>query len=110
MSDGVERAGIQPIRERVVQEKEGDAKQLGLARALDAVSLERTEIVRVPELAAKVLENLPVAALALGAERVAKMTPQILDDGVVVQQCVVDVQQVDDVGRDLARRHPCGPS
>ena len=68
-----------------------------VARALDAVALQRAEVVGVAELAAKLLEDLPVAAFALAAERVAQMTPQILGDLVVVQQRVVDVQEVDDL-------------
>ena len=69
-ADRVERAGIDAIGERIVQQEQRDLQHVRIARTLDAVALQRAEIVGVAELGPELLEDLPVALLALGAERV----------------------------------------
>ena len=64
---------------------------------LDAVPLQRAEIVGVPEFAPQLLEDLPVAPVALGSERLDQVTAQIVDDRVVVEQRVVDVEEKDGI-------------
>src|SRR5205823_12257711 len=91
----VERAGEHAIRERVVQQEERGLEQPRVARVLDAVPLQRAEVVGVAELSAQLLEDLPVALGPRLAERLDQMTFQIREDGVVVEQRVVDVQQED---------------
>ncbi len=61
-------ARIQSVRERIVQQEQRRLEQPGIARVLDAVALQRAEIVGIPELAAQLLEELPVPARALLAE------------------------------------------
>ena len=98
MADGVECARVDAVGERVVEEIERDAEHTRLARMLDAIPLQRAEIVRVTELGPELLEDLPIALLTLDAERVDQMTAEILDHRVVVEQRVVDVEQKDGIG------------
>ena len=97
VTDGVERARVHAVGKRVVEQIERDPEHARLAWMLDAVPLQRAEIVRVAELGPELLEDLPVALLTLGADRVDQMTAQILDHRVVVEQRVVDIHQKDDV-------------
>src|SRR5262245_46702556 len=80
-----------------MEQIERDPDRVRIARALDAVALQRTEVVGVAQFRAKLLEDLPVAPLAVGPRRLQEMTPQIGDHRVVVEQRVVDVEQKDDV-------------
>jgi hypothetical protein len=59
----IERAGEEAVRERVVHEIGGDREQVRLARVLHAIPLQRSEVVRVPELGAELLEDVPVLPL-----------------------------------------------
>src|SRR5207244_2050177 len=61
-------------------------------------ALQGTQIIRVPELGAKLLENRPVALLAGMAERRLEVVSQIALDGIVVEQRVIDIEQEYDVG------------
>src|SRR5205823_198511 len=72
----VERAGEHAIRERVVQQEERGLEQPRVARVLDAVPLQRAEVVGVAELSAQLLEDLPVALGPRLAERLDQMTFQ----------------------------------
>src|SRR3954451_15779467 len=67
-----------------------------IARMLHAISLKRTEVVRVSELVPKRLEDLPVLLLALVSQLAIHVPHQMRDDAIVVQQRVVDVKQRDD--------------
>jgi len=55
-----------------------------LARELEAIPLERTQIVRVSELRTKLLEDGPVALLALAAGLALQMAPEIGGNAIVV--------------------------
>src|SRR3954452_10983804 len=67
-----------------------------IARMLHAISLKRTEVVRVSELVPKRLEDLPVLLLALVSQLAIHVPHQMRDDAIVVQQRVVHVKQRDD--------------
>ena len=69
-----------------------------LARMLDAIALQRAEIVGVAELAAQLLEDLPVALLALGADASTRWRRRSAITRVVVEQRVVDVEQKNGIG------------
>ena len=101
MPNHVEGAWIYAIGERVREQEERDFEQMRIARTLDAVPLQRAQIIGIPEFAPQLFEDLPVTTLALLAECGDQMTAKILDDRVVVQQCVVDVQEEDSVGHGL---------
>jgi hypothetical protein len=82
-----------------VQQIQRDLEHVRLARALDPVALQGAEVVCITELGPKLLENFPVAPLALLTEPVGQVAPQIGDHRVVVEQRVVDVDEKDDVVR-----------
>ena len=71
MRDDVERARVQAGCEWIFKKEQRDAEEFGLARPLETVALQRAQVIGVPEFLAKLLEDLPVAAFALIAERVA---------------------------------------
>jgi len=75
-----------------VDEEARDLEQARLARVGEAEALERAEVVGVPELRAQLLEELPVALLALLAEGLGEMRAEVAGNSVVVEQRVVDVE------------------
>ena len=111
--DDVERARIEPLGERIVDEEARHRQQpvRGRAARLDvgAVALQRAEVVGVAELAAQRLELDPVAIGARDAELAHEVLAQVGDDAVVVEQRVVDVEQEDDVVRLRRRASSAGP-
>ncbi len=100
MGDRVERAGIEPVGKRIAHQEPRHLEHARIARVLDAVALERAEIVGVPELAAQLLEELPVAVRALLADLGGQMGAKVSGDPVVVEQRVVDIEE----GHELHRR------
>ena len=66
---------------------------MAVVRMLDAITLQRAEVIRIAELGAQLLENRPVAFLALRADLARQMAPEIVGDPIVVQQRVVDVEK-----------------
>jgi hypothetical protein len=75
-----------------VHEETRYLEQARLARVGEAEALERAEVVGVPELRAQLLEELPVALLALLAEGLGEMRAEVAGNSVVVEQRVVDVE------------------
>ena len=74
-----------------------------VVRIRDAEALERAEVVGVTELGAEPLELVPVPLLPVGAELLGQVAAQVVRHGVVVEQRVVDVEEVDGgVGRHEA--------
>jgi hypothetical protein len=62
---------------------------------LETVALERAEIVRVPELGAQLLEDLPVAHAAYKAHLALEVRAEIVLDRVIVEEGVVHVEKKD---------------
>src|SRR5262249_6835658 len=91
--DCVERAGEESVGERVAQEKHGDGEQVGTVRILDPESLQGAEVVRIPQLLADLLEQLPVPILLILADGPPEMPAHVGDDVVVVEERVVDVEE-----------------
>ena len=96
----VERAREEPVGERIVDQERRDGEQVRVARVLDAVALQRAEVVGVAELGAQRFEDRPVALLALGADLAREVALQVGGDAVVVEQRVVDVEQEHDAAAD----------
>ena len=94
--DDVERAWIEAVRERVVQQERREHEHVGIARVLDPVALQRAQVVGVAELGAQRLEDRPVALLQHGPDRAREVTLEIGGDPIVVEQRVVDVEQEHD--------------
>jgi hypothetical protein len=91
----VERARVEAVGEGVVDEEARDLEQPRLARVREAKALERSQVVGVAELRAQLFEELPVALLALLAERGREVRAKVGRDRVVVEQRVVDVEEKD---------------
>src|SRR5581483_4684154 len=80
----LERTGEEPVRERVVHEVGRDGEQVWLAGMFHAVALERSQVVRVPELGAKLLEYLPVLLLPPVPDLLREVAFQVLGNPGVV--------------------------
>jgi hypothetical protein len=91
----VERARVQPVRERIVHQERGHREEVDVERVLDAVALQRAEVVAVAELRHQVLEDRPVAVARAGAVFPLEVAPDVVLDEVVVEQRVVDVDEED---------------
>ena len=57
--DGVQRPGVKPVGERIVDQPARHQQETRIVQVLDPITLERAEIVGIAELAAQLLEDLP---------------------------------------------------
>jgi len=93
--DGLERAWIEPVAKRVLEQVGSDPQELGVPQALEPVSLESAEIVGIAELGPELFEELPITPLALIADDLDEVAFQVLTDSVVVEKGLVDIDQED---------------
>ncbi len=84
---------IEPFRERVVEHQRRDAEHVRVARALDSVALKGAEIARVTRVGAELVENRPVAFLALRANFAREVVLETRGDLVIVEEGIVHVEQ-----------------
>src|SRR5271166_6311379 len=96
MVDRIERARVEPIRERVVDHEGRDFEEMAVVRIFNAVTLQCAEIVRIAELDPQLLEDGPVALLALFADLAREMMPEVVGDAIVVKQRIVHVEEKHD--------------
>ncbi len=82
-------------------------QQLGTVFKPGAKRLQRREVVGASQLLAQRREQIPVALALVGAECAVEALAEIDREAVVVEQCVVDVEQKHDAG---LRRHGGGIS
>ena len=64
-----------------------------LARILGPVTLKRAQVIRVSQLRAQLLKDLPISLLVLTANRPLEVTLQINYHPIVIQQRVIDVEE-----------------
>lgn len=76
-------------------------------RVLDAIALQRTEIVSIPKLCEQILENGPVPITTSGSVLVLEMGFDIGLDVIVVEKRIVDIDQEDDL---IYRSYPYATS
>jgi len=95
-----QRARVQSLRERIVEQEERDLQQLRLIEIFEPIALQRAQIIRVAELCPQFLEDHPVALAAGMAEFALQVLTEIGLHGIVVEQRVVDIEQEDGVGGD----------
>src|SRR5262249_5631210 len=97
MGDDFERVRVQPLREWIVDQERGHQQQprivATLTLLLRSIALQRSEVVGVAELAAQLLEDLPIAITARLTELALQMVAQIILHAIVVEQSVVHIQQ-----------------
>src|SRR5262249_42090332 len=94
--DDVERSRVQAVGEWVVHQVGGHCEQVDVRRMLDTVALQGAEVISISELREQLFKDRPIAVAAGGAEFAFEMALQIGLDPVVVQQCIVDIDQEDD--------------
>lgn len=102
-----ERTGIHEIRERVVQQERGDLEAVLVARIVDPVPLQGTDVVHVAELRAPRFEDCPVLRETIVPEHLLQVALQVCDESVTVEKGVVDVEQTHDRG---LCGHPAPPA
>src|SRR5262249_6083734 len=81
---------------RVVHEEGGHRQQLHLARMFDAEALEGADIVAIAQLGEQILQDSPIAGAGSDPIGPIEMVLQVLLDPVIVEQCVVDIDEEDD--------------
>jgi len=72
---------------------------------LAAVTLQCTEVVGVAKLLSKLLENLPVLLYARGTDLALEKAAHVERHPIVVEQCVIDIEQEDQLVLVIAS-HP----
>ena len=67
-------------------------------RILAPVSLQRAQIIGITEFAPQLLEEAPVTLRVVGTDLAFKVTLEIGRDSIVVEQCIIHVEQENDLG------------
>ena len=93
MLDHVERGREEAVGKVVVDEEGRDREEVRIARVLDAVALQCSQVVGVAELDAQRFEDGPVSLLALDPDLADEIPLQVGGNPVVVEQRVIDVEQ-----------------
>jgi hypothetical protein len=101
--DHLERSRVEPVGEGVIDQERGQREEVGIARVLEAVALERSQVIGVAQLPAQILEQSPVALLPLRADLLVQELLEVLGDPVVVEERVVDVEEEDDARAQVSR-------
>src|SRR6185437_1083055 len=91
-----EGARVEPLGERVIDEKGRHGQQLYLARVFVPVALERADIVAITQLREQILQDRPIALAGGSAKSAIEMLLEILLDPIVVEERVVYVEEEDD--------------
>jgi hypothetical protein len=89
---------IETLRKGVIHQKEGNVQELRIPRMLNSVLLERSQVIRIPQLGPQLLKDVPVALLRLDAKCLRDVLAEILLDAVVVEQGIVHIQEKHNVG------------
>src|SRR5271166_1068821 len=100
VADRLQRAGIEPLGERIVDQPVRQPEQARFVRDLAAVALERAEIVGVAQGGEPLLEDRPIPVARRCAVSLGQMRLEVVLDAIVVDQRVVHVEQEDDVVHD----------
>src|SRR5215468_10814887 len=91
-----ERIGEKALHERIVDEKIRHTKQLLGVWMFGSISLQSAEVVRIAQFGSQLLKNLPIFPRSFRADLADEVALQICCDSVVIQQCVVYVEQEHD--------------
>jgi len=83
----------QTVGEGIIHHEVRHRQQFRIAGPLDAITLQRAQIVRVSELGAQLLENFPIAPCAGFAHFIREVAFQIFRHAIIVEQRVVDVEK-----------------
>src|SRR5206468_1309400 len=92
----LERIEKKALSERVVDEKIRHAKQLLGVGMFGSIPLQTAKVIRIAQFFPQLLENLPIFLRSIRADFAREMASEICSDSVVIQQCIVDVEQEDD--------------
>ena len=95
--DRIEGVGIETVCEGVIDEEMGDGEEPQFVGMFSAVALQRAEVISIAEPRAMVFEDCPIAFRALRAYFLDKVVFEIGSDAIVVEQCVVHVEEENEV-------------
>src|SRR6266481_4340127 len=99
MFEDLEGTRVQAVGERVIDQIGRHGEEVYVLLVLDPIPLQGAEVVAVAEFGEQLLEDSPVAVPALRPELVFEMALQIRLDAIVVEQCIVDINEEDDTVR-----------
>ncbi len=91
-------AGIEAVGERIVDQERGHLQKARIADPWIPLrggtkALQCAQIIRIAQLTAQLLEDVPVTVTAVGAEFRRQVRAQVVLHGIVVEQRIVDIQQ-----------------
>ena len=98
----LERIGKETLGERIVDQKIRYAQQIRCARMFSSVPLQSAKVIRIAQFGPQLLENLPIFLRSIRADFAREMALQICCDSVIIQQCIVYVEQEDDATRRIS--------
>ena len=81
-------------------QKQRDLEKAGIARLLEAVTIQGAEVIGESRIDKKLFEDFPVAALGAWPQRRRQLPPEIRHHDAVVKEGVVDVEEKHDVRRN----------
>ncbi|MGK2934279.1 MAG: hypothetical protein ACSLFE_03425 [Gemmatimonadaceae bacterium] len=93
----VESARVEPLSEGVVEQIRREEEQPRVVQVIETIPLQRTQVVGVAELAPELLEDGPVVVCSVAAALPLEVRPVVHQHGVVVEACVVHVEEEHDV-------------
>src|SRR5258708_15695406 len=97
LAENVQRAGIQTLSDGVMDQIRRHPKNMRVSGVLQPVALQRAQVIRIPELRAKVFKNLKVTPVGVGPEEPSEMPTEICHNPVIIEQRIVDVKKDDRV-------------
>src|ERR1700739_245595 len=83
--DRLQSARIQAILESIINQERLNFENVGIARMFDSVSLQRAEVIRIPEFGSQRLEDIPIMIPAFRSESFVEVVLEISLDPIVVQ-------------------------
>ncbi len=93
----IHRIWKQAIRERIAHQEIRHRQQIGIVRIVEAITLQRSQVIGVSEFRADLFETLPISLRPLQADAGRQVALQVRGDMIVVEQRVVHVKEKNSV-------------
>lgn len=104
MLKDIKRVRIKPVGKGIIDQEARNDQQPWVSRVLDAIALQRSEVIGVTEFGTELFEQRPITVGSIKTNFALKVKFEVGNDVVVVQQCVVHVEQEDDLAGGIGIR------
>ena len=81
------------IRKRIVKQKAGHREDVRIVRMFNPKTLDRPEVVGIPEFVPALLEEAPIPLLPLTAECFLEIASQVERNPVGIEQRIIDINE-----------------